>query len=112
MEYSLWLDGKWTPIERQAVEDRGRSATFRDIDVMFFDTYIFDPLFPGHHEIAAFVVNADGDRLYALKKSVIKHEYNTPRFRYLILPADFLNTEQTLLIERSLGNPLALQIGN
>src|ERR1700679_4191103 len=112
-QYSIWLNKSWVPIEKSMALEKlgGRGAQFNPRDVMFFSIHTFEGGLAGAHQFAKFTVSDAGDSLYALQSSVIKCDYDAPYFEYFINPSDFLDTERTRVIEKSLGNPDAFLIG-
>lgn len=118
--YSIWLDNAWVPVEAQMALDKLglHIASFNPVDVMFFDAFLpsdscaTGTLFNFPVKIASFTVSETGDRLFALQSCLIKHEYDKPRWRYLISPRDFLDTDKTRSVLKSIGSPDAYLIGS
>lgn len=108
--YEINIDGRWVHVEDSAALDKlgNNYAVFSDIETIFFTLPLIGL---GDSRFCSFSLPY-GDRLFARQASLIKHTYEAPRFRYLICPADILDTDASMQLERGLGNNDALLIGN
>lgn len=110
--YYLWNGSEWSLIDPIAAQDflGINHCAFMPQDVSFFSVQNLDLQLENISKFCAFTINDQGERAYAKQESVIQHIYDNPHFRYLIKPGDFLDEERTILIEKALGNPKALEI--
>ncbi len=108
--YEINVNGSWIQVEESAALDKlgANYAIFSDIETMFFKLPLVGL---GENRFCSFSLPY-GDRLFARESSLIKHTYEAPRFRYLLSPSDFIDTEGTIAIERGLGNPDAFLLGS
>ena len=110
MQYQIWLDRKWTNIDHSMAHSKlgEHFATFDPISTMFMDINLAQSR--GPRTICAFVVNDQGDKIYADRDHVIKLDRSPTDWIYCIKPSDFMGLEATIAIEKALGNPLAQEL--
>ena len=108
MQYQIWLDNNWVNIDHSMAHSKlgDNFARFDPISSIFMDL----TLSGARQQIAAFIVNDQGERIYALKTHILKLEYPNKNWDYCIKPADFLDLDATIQIEKELNNPLALEL--